>query len=290
MSGLPRLTQTRSSSRFGLSALTLVFEEGTDLYFARQLISERLVQARGLIPEDLGSPALGPLSSGLGEIYQFEVRGEPMCAPEGPDTPQCYTLMELRTVLDWHIALQLRDIPGVVEINPFGGELKTYEVRVDPGRLAASGLSLSEVFEALEANNVSAGGGYIVGHGEQRVVRGEGLLQSLDDIANVLITTRADGTPVLVRDVARVMFAPMVRQGAVTRDARGEVVTASVMMLLGANAGEVAAAVRARLDAGLAAGGQVVRDCSPFWWTLADPEGNEVDLCVAVGREEAWSG
>jgi cobalt-zinc-cadmium resistance protein CzcA len=248
MSGLPRVEQVRSLSRFGLSAVTIVFEEGTDIYFARQLVSERLADAREAIPEGYGSPELGPISSGLGEIYQFEVRGEPMCEPGQPDTPDCYTLMELRTILDWYVSYQLRPLPGVVEVNAFGGELKTYEVQVDPDRLNALNLSLDDVFEALEDNNANAGGGYMVRSGEQRVVRGEGLTTSLDDIRGVRVATGVDGTAIFVRDVATVSFAPMVRHGAATRDGRGEVVTGVVMMLLGANSGEVSDRVRARID------------------------------------------
>jgi cobalt-zinc-cadmium resistance protein CzcA len=248
MSGLPRVEQVRSLSRFGLSAVTIVFEEGTDIYFARQLVSERLADAREAIPEGYGSPELGPISSGLGEIYQFEVRGEPMCEPGQADTPDCYTLIELRTILDWYVSYQLRPLPGVVEVNAFGGELKTYEVQVDPDRLNALNLSLDDVFEALEDNNANAGGGYMVRSGEQRVVRGEGLITSLDDIRGVRVATGVDGTAIFVRDVATVSFAPMVRHGAATRDGRGEVVTGVVMMLLGANSGEVSDRVRARID------------------------------------------
>ncbi|MCA9564749.1 MAG: efflux RND transporter permease subunit, partial [Myxococcales bacterium] len=248
MAGLPNVEEVRSLSRFGLSAVTVVFEEGTDIYFARQMVSERLSEARADIPEGYGSPEMGPISTGLGEIYQFEVRGDPMCPPDGPDTDECYTLMELRTILDWYVAYQLRPIPGVVEVNPFGGELKTYEVSVDPARLNALDLSLGELFEALSQNNANEGGGYIVRGGEQRVIRAEALVSSLEDIRDIRVTTRNDGTPVFVRDIGEVDFAPMVRQGAVTRDGRGEVVTASVMMLMGANSGEVSRAVRERLD------------------------------------------
>lgn len=248
MSGLPRVEQVRSLSQFGLSAVTIVFEEGTDIYFARQLVSERLADAREAIPEGYGSPELGPISSGVGEIYQFEVRGEPMCEPGQADTPDCYTLMELRTILDWYVSYQLRPLPGVVEVNAYGGELKTYEVQVDPDRLNALNLSLDDVFEALEDNNANAGGGYMVRSGEQRVVRGEGLITSLDDIRGVRVATGVDGTTIFVRDVATVSFAPMVRHGAATRDGRGEVVTGVVMMLLGANSGEVSDRVRARID------------------------------------------
>jgi cobalt-zinc-cadmium resistance protein CzcA len=248
MSGLPRVEEVRSLSRFGLSAVTVVFEEGTDIYFARQLVSERLTEARESIPSGYGSPEMGPISTGLGEIYQFEVRGESMCPRGGEDTQACYTLMELRTILDWYVAFQLRPIPGVVEVNAFGGELKTYEVQVDPDRLNAHGLGLDEVFGALERNNANEGGGYIARGGEQRVIRGEGLVTSLEDIRNIRVATRSDATPIFVRDVAEVAFAPMIRQGAVTRDGRGEVVTASVMMLMGANSGDVSKAVRERLD------------------------------------------
>ena len=249
MSGLPRVEEVRSLSRFGLSAVTVVFEEGTDIYFARQLVAEQLSEAREAIPRAYGAPEMGPISTGLGEIYQFEVRGDPMCPRGGPDTAACYTLMELRTILDWYVTYQLRPLPGVVEVNAFGGELKTYEVQVDPGRLNALGLSLRDVFEALEANNANEGGGTIVRGGEQRVIRGEGLIESLDDVRNVRVATRGDGVPVFIRDVGEVAFAPMIRQGAVTRDGRGEVVTGTVMMLMGANSGEVSRAARERLGA-----------------------------------------
>ncbi len=248
MSGLPNVEEVRSLSRFGLSAVTVVFEEGTDIYFARQMVSERLSDAREAIPSGYGTPEMGPISTGLGEIYQFEVRADKPCERGAPDAEDCYTLMELRSILDWFVALQLRPLPGVVEVNAFGGELKTYEVQVDPNRLTALGLGLGDLFEALENNNANEGGGYIVRGGEQRVIRGEGLLRSLDDVRNVRVATRRDGTAIFVRDVAKVAFAPMLRQGAVTRDGRGEAVTASVMMLMGANAGVVSAAVKKKLD------------------------------------------
>jgi len=246
MSGLPGVTEIRSVSRFGLSAVTVVFEEGTDLLRARQLISERLTQARESMPPD-ASPEMGPLSTGLGEIFQFEIRADQPCAEGAPDTDQCYTPMELRTVLDWFVAYELRSVPGVVEVNSFGGELKTYEVEVLPDRLRALKVSLNELFQALEENNATAGGGYLVRSGEQLLVRGEGRIQSLDEIGDVLIETRDDGVPVRVRDVARVHLAPLLRQGAVTRDGRGEVVTGIVMMLVGANGREVVEDVKAKI-------------------------------------------
>ena len=246
MSGLPGVEEIRSVSRFGISAVTVVFEEDTDLLRARQLMSERLSQARERMPEDV-SPELGPLSSGLGEVLQFEVRADKMCPPGQPEDGTCHTPMELRTLLDWFVAYELRAVPGVVEVNSFGGELKTYEVEVLPDRLRALQVSLNDLFEALERNNSTAGGGYIVRAGEQLLVRGEGRIQGLDEIGDVLIATQGDGVPVRVRDVGRVHFAPLIRQGAVTRDGRGEIVTGIVMMLVGANGREVVEAVKERL-------------------------------------------
>ncbi len=248
MSGIPNVEEIRSISRFGLSAVTIVFEEGTDLLRARQLVSERLVQAKEALPPG-AQPEMGPLSTGLGEVLQFEVKSDRMCPSPEEDTPDCYTPMELRSLLDWFIAVELRSVPGVVEVNSFGGELKTYEVEVLPNRLRALNVSLSQLYDALERNNGTAGGGYLVRAGEQLLVRGEGRVQTLDDIEEVIIDTREpDGVPVLVRDVARVHFAPMLRQGAVTRDGRGEVVTGIVMMLIGANGREVVDAAKERLE------------------------------------------
>ena len=247
MSGLPHLKELRSLSRLGLSAITIVFDEGTDIYFARQLVSERLAQARQAIPTSYGSPEMGPISTGLGEIYQFEVRGDPACDPGGPDTPECYSMMELREILDWYVAYHVRSVEGVVEVNSYGGELKTYQVTVHPDRLAAYELGLTDVFAAIERNHKNAGGGYIVHNGEQRLIRGEGLLTSLDDIADVVVTTRDDGVPIRVGEIADVSLAPKIRQGAVTRDGRGEAVTGVVMMLMGANSRTVSSAVHKRL-------------------------------------------
>ena len=249
MSGLPALEEVRSISRHGLSAVTLVFEEGTDLYFARQQVQERLAEARESIAPEHGVPEMGPVTSALGEMYAFEVRGEPACPRGAPEDAEdgCWSLMELREILDWDIAHEVRSVPGVVELNVFGGELKTFEVEVEPASLRAFALGLGDVVEALERNNVSVGGGTIVHAGEQRIVRGEGLLTGLDDIRQVVVTTRDDGTPVRIADVARVHLAPMIRQGAVTRDGRGEIVSGIVMMRIGENAREVAIAVDAKL-------------------------------------------
>ncbi len=228
MSGLPGVEKIRSVSRFGLSAVTVYFDEGMDIYFCRRLVMERLPAAREAIPAGLGNPEMGPISTGLGEIYQFEVRGEG------------YTLMELRSILEWDVAFKLKSVPGVVEVNTYGGELKTYEVQLDPAQLVAYGLPLSQVFEALERNNGNAGGAYIQHAQEQYLIRGEGLIANLRDIENIVVAARDDGTPIYVRNLARVAFAPMVRQGAVTRDGRGEAVTGVVMMLIGENSRAVA--------------------------------------------------
>ena len=235
MSGLPGVTDIRSVSKFGLSAVTVVFKDDVNIYFARQLVQERLGAARENIPEGYGAPEMGPVSTGLGEIYQFEVQGEGLSP------------MALRTILDWQIAPRLRSIPGVVEVNAFGGQLKTYEVQVDPARLSAYNLSLEQVFHAISENNANAGGAYIAREQEQVLVRGEGLIEDLDDLRDVVVATSPNGTPVLVRNVGEAKFAPMVRHGAVTRDGRGEAVAGIVMMLIGANSREVVDNVKAQV-------------------------------------------
>ena len=248
MSGIPRVEEIRSVSKFGLSVVTVVFEEGTDIYWARQLVGERLVEAREAIPEGYGEPEMGPISSGLGEIYQFEVRGEPMCKEGEADTDACYTPMELRTILDWYVNYQLRSVPGIVEVNSFGGELKTYQVTLDAQKLVSLGIPVTRVYEALAANNRNVGGGYIEHLGEQYLIRGEGLIETTDDISDIVLSRDEKGTPVRIRDVARVEFAPMIRQGAVTRDGRGEAVVGIVMMLLGENSRVVVEDVKEKIE------------------------------------------
>ena len=235
MSGLPGITDIRSVSRFGLSAVYIYFEENLDLYFVRRLVLERLPDARAAIPEGLGTPSMGPISSGLGEIYQFEVRGEGQ------------SLMDLRSILEWDIAFKLRSVPGVVEVNSYGGELKTYEVQIDPDKLVSYNISLETVFQALEGNNGNAGGAYIERAQEQYVIRGEGLVEKIADIDNIVVAAKG-GTPVFIRNLGKTVLAPQVRQGAVTRDGRGEVVTGVVMMLMGENARVVADRVKTELE------------------------------------------
>ncbi|MBI4817454.1 MAG: efflux RND transporter permease subunit [Deltaproteobacteria bacterium] len=253
MAGIPNVAEIRSVSKFGLSAVTVVFDEGTDIYRARQLVQERLVEAKEAIPEGYGTPEMGPIATGLGEIYQFEVRGEPSCPtsrdPGGIDTPECWSPMELRTLLDWFVAYQLKSVRGVVEINTFGGELQTYEVAPDPAALLSHDLPLSQLFDALERNNRNVGGAYLARNREQVVIRGEGLIKTLEDIGEVVVRTSDEGVPLYVRDVAAVRKAPMVRQGVVTRDGRGEAVAGIVMMLMGENSRDVVDRVRAKVDA-----------------------------------------
>ncbi|MCA9468394.1 MAG: efflux RND transporter permease subunit, partial [Nitrospira sp.] len=236
MSGLPGIELIRSVSRFGLSAITIYFDEDMDIYFCRRLVMERLPRAREAIPPGLGTPEMGPISTGLGEIYQFEVKGEG------------YSLMELRTILDWDIAFKLRSVPGVIEVNTFGGELQTYEFQLDASKLVSYDLAIGQIFEALEKNNANAGGAYIVHAQEQYLIRGEGLVQTLQDIENIVVTTRNDGTPIYMRNLGQAQFAPMVRQGAVTRDGKGEAVTGIVMLLIGENGRVVVNRVKEKLE------------------------------------------
>jgi cobalt-zinc-cadmium resistance protein CzcA len=236
MSGLPDIQEIRSVSKFGLSVVTVIFKDHVDLYFARRLVMERLSVAREEIPPEFGAPEMGPISTGLGEIYQFEVKGEG------------YSAMELRTILDWYVAYQLRSVPGVVEVNTFGGELKTYEVALDPTRLIAYQIPITEMLEVLEKNNANAGGGYIAKQSEQYLIRGEGLVKDLKDIENIVVSTTAEGTPIFIRNLGEVRLAPMIRQGAVTRDGQGEAVTGIVMMLWGENSRVVVDRVKQKIE------------------------------------------
>ncbi|MFO0202862.1 MAG: efflux RND transporter permease subunit, partial [Alphaproteobacteria bacterium] len=208
-------------------------------YWARNLVGERLQKAKQNIPAGMGDPEMGPIATGMSEIYQFEVRSKPGFE---------HSLMELRTLLDWQIAYRLRGVPGVTEVNTFGGELKTYEVQVDPNRLLSFSIPLSRVFHALQDNNANAGGGYIMKGSEQQLIRGEGLISSLDDVRNIVLDSRSDGTPIRISDVAEVRFAPMLRQGAVTRDGNREAVTGMVMMRWGGNSRQVVKDVKAEIE------------------------------------------
>ena len=236
MSGLPGVEELRSVSRLGISLVTIVFAEGTDILRARQLVAERLPAARGGISLPDAEPELGTLSTALGEILQFELRG-----PER-------SLMDLRSILEWDVAPVMRTVPGVTDINAHGGYAKAYEVQVDPDRLSSHGISLAEVLGALERNNASTGGGYIVRNGEQRFIRGEALLRDIADIERVIVRSPAGGVPVLIRDVGTVRIGALPRQGAATRDGRGEAVTGMVMMVRGENSRRVVTAAKDKLE------------------------------------------
>jgi cobalt-zinc-cadmium resistance protein CzcA len=238
MSGLPNIQENRSVSKFGLSAVTIVFNDSVDTYFARQLVLERLSQAREQIPENIGSPEMGPISTGLGEIYQYELRAAP---GSGHDATA------LRTIQDWNVRRQLLGVPGITEVNSFGGLEKQYQVQVDQTKLQSYGLSLRDVLEAVARNNANVGGAYIEHGSEQYLLRGIGLAESARDISNIVVKTGQEGVPVYVRDVGEVVTGATVRQGAVTADGEGEIVAGIAMMLKGANSRTVVERVKERI-------------------------------------------
>lgn len=235
MNGLPGVDQIRSISRTAVSAVTVVFKDGTDPWFARQLVNERLKLAETDIPPGYGRPELGPVSTGLGEIYEFYL------------VSKKHTPMELRTLLDWVVAYKLRAVPGVIEVNGMGGEAKQYQVVIDPKRLAAYRLSLGQIHDILERNNASIGGGYLEKNGESFVIRGASQFRTIEDIENTVVTSDADGTPVLMKHLGRVQIGAALRFGAVTKHGEGEIVAGTVMMLTGANSRNVVHAVKDRL-------------------------------------------
>ncbi|MEG7359016.1 CusA/CzcA family heavy metal efflux RND transporter [Pseudomonas citronellolis] len=242
MAGLPGLQQTRSISRSGLSQVTAIFADGTDIYFARQLVNERLQQAREQLPEG-AEAALGPISTGLGEIFLWTIEAAEDARKED-GTP--YTPTDLRVIQDWIVKPQLRNVPGVAEINTIGGQARQYQVAPDLQRLAAHRLTLGDLLAALERNNGNVGAGYIERNGEQLLVRAPGQLSGLEDIGNVLVAN-LEGTPIRVRDVAQVQIGRELRSGAATENGR-EVVLGTVFMLIGENSRSVAAAVAERLE------------------------------------------
>ena len=241
MAGLPRLQETRSISRYGLSQVTVIFKDGTDIYFARQLVSERIQEARSKLPDGL-VPSLGPISTGLGEIYTWTVESEENARkPDGT----LYTPMDLREIQDWIVKPQLRNVPGVTEINSIGGYAKEFQVAPQPDRLVAYGLSLQDVVQALERNNANVGAGYIERSGEQYLIRAPGQVGGIEDIANVVIGT-VKGVPIRIRDVAQVGLGKELRTGAATKNGR-EVVLGTVFMLIGENSRNVSRAVDKKL-------------------------------------------
>ncbi|MGB3777927.1 MAG: CusA/CzcA family heavy metal efflux RND transporter [Tunicatimonas sp.] len=239
MANLPGVKEIRSVSKFGLSVVTIVFEESEGTYLPRQLIAEKIKSASEKIPEGFGSPFMGPITTGLGEVYQYILDTKP-----GYDST--YSAMDLRTLQDWVVKRQLSGIRGVVEVNTWGGYLKQYEVAINPERLRAMNVTVLEVYDALEKNNSVAGGAYIEKGNEAYFVRGEGLVQSISDIENIVVA-QAGNVPVLVKDIAQVHYGYATRFGAITGNGEGEKVLGQVMMLKGANSQQVLEDVKARV-------------------------------------------
>ncbi|MFV1985975.1 MAG: efflux RND transporter permease subunit [Gemmatimonadota bacterium] len=273
MNGLPGLELIRTVSNFGLSVVNVYFEEGTDIYFARQLVNQRLQEARDQIPPGLGEPVMGPISSGLGQVLFYYL-----------DAPSDrYTLEELRTIEDWIVKRNLQTVPGVTEVLSIGGHVRQYQVIVDPNRLRQFGLSLHQVLEAVAANNLNVGASYLEVASEEYLVRSIGLVQGLSDIANITIETR-EGTPVRVSDIADVEIGPEIRRGLVTRNGEGEIVVGFVLKLLGTNTSTVIAAIEERIErvrAALPDGVELV----PYY-----EQGSLVDRATSTVTSALWQG
>ncbi|GAA0878820.1 CusA/CzcA family heavy metal efflux RND transporter [Algoriphagus jejuensis] len=240
MSNLPGVVEIRSISKFGLSVVTIVFEEDMGTYLPRQLISERLIMAQEKIPEGFGTPFMGPISTGLGEIYQYIIDVK-------PEYEDRYSITDLRTIQDWVVRRQLAGISGVVEINTWGGYLKEYEVAINPDRLKGLNINLATVYEVLSKNNSIAGGSYIEKTNESFFIRGEGLVAGLEDIGNIVVEVR-NGNPIFIRDIAEVGFGHANRFGAITANGEGEKVLGQVMMLKGADGKRTIDRVKERLE------------------------------------------
>jgi cobalt-zinc-cadmium resistance protein CzcA len=239
MANLPGVVEIRSISKFGLSVVTIVFEDKMGTYLPRQLIAEKIKKAAEQIPDGFGTPEMGPITTGLGEIYQYVL-------DVAPTYKSRYTAMDLRTIQDWIVKRQLSGIPGVVEVNTWGGFLKQYEVTINPETNRALDLSIIDIYNALEKNNSVAGGGYIEKENQSYFIRGEGLIGSIEDIENILVDYR-DGLPIFVKDVAKVGYGFATRFGAVTGNGEGETILGQVMMLKDADSKKVIEAVKQRV-------------------------------------------
>ncbi len=237
---IPGIIEQRSFSRFGLSIITIVFNDKTDVYWARQQVSSRLVEVQAQIPNGLGIPTLGPVTTGLGEIFQYVVRPKP--GYEGK-----YNAMELRTIQDWVVRRQLLGTPGIADVSSFGGMLKQYEIGVNPDKLKSFNLSISDVFKALQNNNQNTGGAYIEKGPTVLFIRSEGLVKNKEDISNIIVKTLPDGTPVTVRNIADVQLGFSTRYGAMCYNDKGEVAGAVVMMLKGENSSQVIKNVKLKI-------------------------------------------
>lgn len=241
MATIPGIEEIRSFSRFGLSVVTVVFTDDTDVYWARQQVSERLSEAKNQIPTGFGEPSMAPLSTGLGEIYQYIVKPK-------KGFEKKYDATELRTIQDWVIRRQLLGVEGVADVSGFGGKVKQYEIAIDLVRLKGFGLNVGDVFRAVEQNNENTGGAYIERNSTTTYIRTDGLMKSLQDIEQTIISQTAAGTPVLVKDVANVQIGSAVRYGALTFNATGEAVGGIVLMLKGANSSRVIELVKDRME------------------------------------------
>ncbi|MEO6420672.1 MAG: efflux RND transporter permease subunit, partial [Polyangiaceae bacterium] len=235
LNGVPGNTELRSISRVGLSAVTVIFADGTDVWFARQLVLERISAMRSDLPGTAEAPTLAPVTTGLGEIYQFVVRSDQ------------HSAMQLRTLLDWEIVPKLREVPGVIEVNTQGGDLKQYQVVVDRERLKAHHMSLAQVADGLRTANLNVGGGYIERQGEAYVIRGTGMLKDEAEIAAVVLRSAPGEPPILVRTIGDVTIGAALRYGVITHMGQAEAVSGTVMMVLGANSHDVVGAVVERM-------------------------------------------
>ncbi|WP_026775896.1 CusA/CzcA family heavy metal efflux RND transporter [Polaribacter sp. Hel_I_88] len=238
MANLPGVTEIRSVSKFGLSVVTIVFEDDLGTYLPRQLIAEKIKSASEKIPEGFGTPEMGPITTGLGEIYQYILDVKPSFKDQ-------YSVTKLRTIQDWIVKRQLSGIPGVVEVNTWGGFLKQYEVAINPSKLNAMNISVSKIYEALEKNNSIAGGGYIEKTNQAFFIRGEGLIKSLEDIGNIIVQN--NGTPIYIKDIAKVGFGSATRFGAITGNGEGEKVLGQIMMLKDGDSKTIINAVKERV-------------------------------------------
>ena len=271
MNGLPGVTRIQSISAFGLSQVGIYFHDDVDIYFARQLVFERVQSAREAIPPGLGEPALGAITTGLGQVYQYLVTGDGITADS------------LRTLQDWIVKFRLRTVAGVTDVLSFGGEVKQFQVRLDPGKLIQYGVTLPQVVEALERNNSNAGGSYIVVGAEEYIVRGLGLVRTLQDIGNIIVAER-EAAPVYVRSLGMVVFGPEIRRGAVTVNGQGERVAGIVLKRIYENTSAVIERVRgevAQINRTLPAGIRVV----PFY-----DQADLVERAVATVRDGLLEG
>lgn len=244
MSTIPEIEQVRSISRFGLSVVTIVFHDDADIYWARQQVNEKLSEAKNNIPQGIGNPEISPISTGLGEIYQYVIHAK-------PGFEKTYDARELRSIQDWIVRRQLLGTPGIAEVNSFGGLLKQYEIALDPDKLNSYNLSISDVFKALERNNQNTGGAYIDKKPNAYFIRSEGLVGNIEDINKIVVRNTSGGLPVLIRDIANVQIGNAIRYGALTRTtakSHGEAVGGIVMMLKGANANNVVKKVKEKIE------------------------------------------